>query len=154
MRIYADTDIPTHYHESDPIMLAEFSRESAWQRNVINTFAPPRGPGMGWIVYHTDDSRRSQTGFPDVIAIHPEVGIGVAAELKVGKKTIVTEDQKRWLRAYASLSDFETYLWVPSDTNEMVNVIQTTHERAGRIRQMQESFELPTNPVGKVTQTP
>jgi Holliday junction resolvase len=130
VRIYAATDIPTHYHESDPVMLGTFPRESDWQRNVVNTFAPPRGPDMGWEVYHTDDSRRSQTGFPDVIAVHSGAMMGVAAELKTGKKTTVTPDQKRWLLTFAWLPCFETYLWVPSDSTEMFDVIERAHNLA------------------------
>lgn len=128
MRIYQDTNIPTHYHETDPYYLDLFPRESDWQRNVINTFTPPRGPDMGWEVYHTDDSRRSQSGFPDVIAIHTGAAIGAAIELKTGKKTIVTDDQKRWLWAFSYLPGFEVYLWVPSDFLEMINLIQRAHD--------------------------
>lgn len=61
---------------------------------------------LGWMDYHTFDSRRSQPGFPDLTLIH-EGGPGVphriiVAELKshVGR---LTGDQIRWLRAFRNI---------------------------------------------------
>lgn len=54
----------------------------------------------GWLMYHTHDSRRSEPGFPDIVAVRgPDVmraGQLAFIECK-GPKTRVTEYQRRWL---------------------------------------------------------
>lgn len=52
--------------------------------------------------YHTHDSRRSEEGFPDVVAINPREGILWVAELK-GLKTKTTPAQLAWLDAWRSV---------------------------------------------------
>lgn len=51
----------------------------------------------GWLVYHTHDSRWSQSGFPDLVMLR-ENRI-VIAELKAGSNT-TTPEQDRWPRAW------------------------------------------------------
>jgi hypothetical protein len=52
--------------------------------------------------YHTHDSRRSQEGFSDVVAINPTAGVLWVAELK-GLKTPTTTAQLEWLDAWRSV---------------------------------------------------
>ncbi len=55
---------------------------------------------LGYLSYHTYDSRRSAPGFPDLVMVHPRSGAILFVENKsdTGK---VTADQDRWLRALA-----------------------------------------------------
>jgi len=64
------------------------------------------------IWYHTHDSRHSPAGYPDVIAIYPDTGRVVVAELK-REKTQPTFEQIEWLNAF-SATPAEVYLWRPS----------------------------------------
>jgi hypothetical protein len=55
---------------------------------------------MGWLCYHTYNSKKSAPGFPDLVMVHPRSGAILFAELKsaTGK---VTDEQDEWLRALA-----------------------------------------------------
>jgi len=66
---------------------------------------------MGWMVYHTHDSRRSVAGFPDLLLLRGEQQI--VAELKVGKNQPSTE-QLRWLGAFHR-AGVEAVLWTPEN---------------------------------------
>lgn len=48
---------------------------------------------LGWVVYHTHDSRHSAAGFPDLILAR--AGHIFAWELK-GERGVVSRDQERW----------------------------------------------------------
>jgi hypothetical protein len=50
---------------------------------------------LGWLVYHTYDSRRSHKGFPDLVLARE--GRVIFAELKTAKGK-VTGDQEQWLK--------------------------------------------------------
>ena len=64
--------------------------------------------GFRW--YHTYRSRKSPTGFPDLVLVRDRV---IFAELKsdTGKPT---KDQQAWLDAL-TLAGAEAYLWRPDD---------------------------------------
>lgn len=65
---------------------------------------------LGWLVYHTHDSRRSEPGFPDLIMIRN--GQLVVAELKSAKGKL-THEQKAWLMEYEQVKDCQTFVWNP-----------------------------------------
>jgi VRR-NUC domain len=72
----------------------------------------------GWRVYHTHDSRRSPSGFPDLVLVRERV---VFAELK-GATTRITPGQERWLDALDA-AGAEVYLWRPSEWDEIERVL-------------------------------
>jgi hypothetical protein len=53
---------------------------------------------LGWLSYHTFDSRRSAPGFPDLILVRRDRCIAVELKSQRGK---VTADQQTWLDALA-----------------------------------------------------
>ena len=55
---------------------------------------------LGWLTYHTYDSRRSNAGFPDLVLAHPERGV-IFAELK-STKGKVTPEQREWCQTLAN----------------------------------------------------
>ena len=66
---------------------------------------------LGWLFYHTKDSRRSDGGFPDCVMLRsPRL---VIAELK-RENGQLTDGQKAWLKAFEETGG-ETYEWRPSD---------------------------------------
>ena len=80
---------------------------------------------VGWMSYHTYDSRRSEKGFPDLVLVKPPVV--VFAELKTDKGR-TSEEQRIWLEQLGLCTDIEVHLWRPSDWDEI-------EERLGFIAQ-------------------
>lgn len=78
----------------------------------------------GWMCYHTHDSRRSQPGYPDISAVHPnrpELG-HVYMELKVGKNKPTT-DQDTWLLSLEASGD-RVFVFRPTDWDEIRSVLR------------------------------
>ena len=67
---------------------------------------------LGWKVYHTHDSRKSQGGFPDLILIRRTRMI--VSELKTQEHT-TTDEQRKWMHAFIGIGigDAEVSLWRP-----------------------------------------
>jgi hypothetical protein len=75
---------------------------------------------LGWLVYHTYDSRRSEPGFPDLTMVRR--GRLIFAEMK--KNTgVCTDAQQRWL-AELEQTECEVYLWRPDDYEEILEVLK------------------------------
>jgi hypothetical protein len=74
---------------------------------------------LGWLAYHTHDSRRSNPGFPDLVLARR--GRLIFAELKTEKGRLSTA-QVDWLRAIEDAS-IEVYVWRPSLWHEIEGVL-------------------------------
>jgi len=87
--------------------------EREWQSEVV---AAARH--LGWTVYHTHDSRRSEPGWPDLALVRDRL---VMAELKTdtGKPSAA---QERWL-ALLIAAGVETHLWRPKDREEVLRTL-------------------------------
>lgn len=88
--------------------------EREWQKQVVQAARM-----LGWRVYHTHDSRRSEPGWPDLALVRDRL---VMAELKTDTGR-VSPEQRQWLDALAS-AGVETYLWRPRDIDEVLDVLQ------------------------------
>ncbi|MCC7372598.1 MAG: hypothetical protein IT306_29560 [Chloroflexi bacterium] len=88
-------------YRPDPLVLAAASLtdEAAFQVRVVELLTR-----HGYSVFHPYDSRRSEPGFPDLIAIRG--GRLLAIELKVGRRR-VTDDQARWLRLFDGVREVQ-----------------------------------------------
>lgn len=84
----------------------------------------------GYLAYHTHDSRRSTSGFPDLVMIRVrQLAVRVViAELKLHPETQKrgrpTDDQERWLEAWRAVGEamaggpaalLRVYVWRPPD---------------------------------------
>lgn len=78
---------------------------------------------LGWRVYHTRDSRGSDSGFPDLVLVRR--GRLIFAELKTdtGKLRPV---QEAWLTDLLE-TKAEVYLWRPSCWGEIERVLSSEH---------------------------
>ena len=80
---------------------------------------------LGWTVYHTWLSARSQPGFPDLVLVRPAMGgrAGrvVFAELKSATGT-VNQNQQNWLWLLAS-AGAEVYTWRPEHLREDIAAV-------------------------------
>jgi len=66
---------------------------------------------MGWLTYHTHDSRRSQPGFPDLTLVRD--GRLIFVELKSAKGRL-TPEQIGWLKVLGE-TPADVYVWRPCD---------------------------------------
>lgn len=84
---------------------------------------------MGWLTYHTYDSRRSAKGYPDLTLVRD--GRLVFAELKT-ERGRVSPEQQQWFDALLR-TGVEVYIWRPSDWETIFEVLKReprTVERA------------------------
>lgn len=79
--------------------------EKDWQQQVIDL-----AQLLGWLYFHTYDSRRSSGGFPDLVLVRERV---VFAELKSGSGRLTAA--QHWWIASLSVAGAEVYVWQPSD---------------------------------------
>ena len=100
--------------------------EKDWQKQVREL-----AQTLGWRrAYHTFDSRRSDTGFPDLVLVRDRV---VFLELK-REKGKVSPDQREWLRALTA-AKAEVYLARPRHLQALAQVLgprQSTGYYEGR----------------------
>lgn len=75
---------------------------------------------LGWLCYHTHDSRRSAAGFPDCVLVRGNRVI--YAELKAAKGR-VTPEQQAWLESLRR-AEKEVYLWRPADIDEIERLLR------------------------------
>lgn len=68
---------------------------------------------MGFISYHTHDSRRSAPGFPDLVLVHPKQRRIIWRELKSETGT-PTPEQKAWISTLLLVGE-DVDIWRPRD---------------------------------------
>lgn len=68
---------------------------------------------LGFLAYHTRDSRGSDRGWPDLVLAHPAWGLLLVRELK-SQKGRVRPEQRAWLNALTALG-VDAGIWRPSD---------------------------------------
>ncbi len=78
---------------------------------------------QGWLYNHNYDSRKSTKGggLPDLIMVRE--GRVIFAELK-RQKGKTTERQQLWLWSLSVCDGVESYLWRPSDWNDIQEILK------------------------------
>ena len=86
----------------------------------------------GWMVFHPLPAQNGRgqwrtatqgdTGFPDLVLVHPKAGI-IFAELKsaIGK---LSDRQQRWINTIIEAGG-EAYVWRPSDLEQIKAILDT-----------------------------
>lgn len=96
--------------------------EAAFQATVIEYVRL-----LGYLVYHTHDSRHSEAGFPDLMIAGPVRAEGrgrcIFAELK-SERGQLSEAQRTWLAVLRDCPGAEVYLWKPSSWSEIEEVLK------------------------------
>ena len=90
--------------------------EKDWQRQVVDL-----AEQLGYVVYHTFDSRRSTHGFPDLVLVRDRV---VYLECKRENRTTskLTAEQLRWL-AKLKAAGAEVYVVRPSHLEPLAKIL-------------------------------
>lgn len=90
--------------------------EAQFQRQVVQLARL-----LGWLVYHTRDSRGSDAGYPDLTMVRGRRV--VYAELKSARGRVKPE-QAVWATALAAVGGaVECYLWRPGDWDQIQQVL-------------------------------
>lgn len=77
---------------------------------------------LGYVGYHTYDSRRSEPGYPDWHIVHPAKRRSIFVELKAEQGRI-SSAQQWWLDTLRDCG-CEAYIWRPSDFAEAERVLK------------------------------
>jgi hypothetical protein len=79
---------------------------------------------LGWLlVYHTWDSRRSPSGFPDLVLVNEKQHRHIFVELKAQRGRL-TLAQERWRDGLERVG-CEWYCWRPSDWEQLIQVLRS-----------------------------
>lgn len=98
---------------TSPIPAAdERQTEKGFQADVIRC-----AKRLGWMCYHTHDSRKSTPGFPDLVLVHPIQRRLLVRELKTCTGT-PTYEQEAWLAAFI-VAGVDAGVWRPGDWREI-----------------------------------
>ncbi len=93
--------------------------ESEFQQMIID-----RARVLGWLDYHTHDSRRSTAGFPDLVLARDGRVLIIEAKTEKGR---LSKAQAVWLRELGIANQLprshEVYLWRPSDMAHIVEIL-------------------------------
>ena len=98
--------------KADPATAAEY-RESMTEGQLQDCVVE-LARTLGYLVYHTYDSRRSAEGFPDLVMVLEETGRLLFVELKSTKGRI-SAAQQFWLAALSLAKGHEVHVWRPRD---------------------------------------
>ena len=85
----------------------------SWSERQLQDHIVGTARALGWMVYHTHDSRRSEPGYPDLHLVHPVRGLSLFRELKSTKGRI-SPAQKEWAHALR-VAGFDFAFWYPVD---------------------------------------
>lgn len=106
-----------HETDQDPRrVLLESVDEKTFMQQVVTALRL-----LGYMVYHTLDSRGSEPGYPDLFAVHPEQQRLLVIELK-SEKGQLTAAQARWLQTLEGRV-VQTHVWRPSSWPEIERVL-------------------------------
>jgi hypothetical protein len=113
MRIDPDADQLVDYWIKPPPPTMEGDprlgmREADLQQGVVEL-----AQALGFLVYHTHDSRRSAEGFPDLVLVNAHRRRTLFVELKA-MRGHVSDAQRRWLQGLAEAGN-HVHLWTPVD---------------------------------------
>lgn len=100
-------------YNTEPVSSAEFYAGLAakMSEDELQTAVIKIAEQLGWLIYHTHNSKRSQPGFPDLTMVHEASGRLMFRELKSMKGTW-RPMQREWLQALRAVG-IDADVWRP-----------------------------------------
>ena len=96
-----------------PARLLQSQVCNAWSERVFQSHVVQLAQVLGWLVYHTHDSRRSAPGFPDLVLVHVGQGRVLWRELKSARGRL-SVPQREWLDSLEAAGE-DAGVWRPED---------------------------------------
>ncbi|HSS10542.1 MAG TPA: VRR-NUC domain-containing protein [Acidimicrobiales bacterium] len=90
--------------------------EKSWMRQVVDLARIRK-----WAIYHTQLSKWSESGWPDLSLVRPPRLI--LAELK-SERGKVSAAQVHWLSLLQECPGVEVYLWRPADLDTVADILR------------------------------
>jgi hypothetical protein len=124
---------PRHIQQELALDVAVATVFSTWSENDLLTYVRRTAKMLGWMLYHTRFSLKSDAGFPDLVLVKDRI---VYAELKRENKWptegrlsngIVprwVNGQREWITALAQ-AGAEVYIWWPSDSRDIADILMS-----------------------------
>ncbi len=75
---------------------------------------------LGWRVYHTHDSRKSERGFPDLCMVRGQVLVFMELKSEGGRPTA---DQLSWMEDLSQVEKCGVHLFYPRDWNVISEIL-------------------------------
>ena len=106
--------------DASEIMRLETSKE---YEKVFQQWLKKIAEVLGYLYYHTRDSRGSDKGFPDTVMVgHGRVIFAELKSLRRGRSK-PTADQWKWINALDDSGIVEVYVWYPDQKEEIVELL-------------------------------
>jgi VRR-NUC domain len=105
---------------------AESGRELilGWREDKLQAHVVDAAHRLGYLTYHTHDSRRSAAGFPDLVLLHTRTGALIFAELKSTSGRL-TGEQATWANTLR-LGGHDIHVWRPAHWADGIIVVVLT----------------------------
>jgi hypothetical protein len=94
----------------------DFVTEAEFQRAVVE-----RATAYGWWCWHDNDSRRNDSGLPDLILVRPPRIVFAELKTENGRVSVV---QRAVIAMLKGCPGVEAHLWRPSDEKELDAVLR------------------------------
>lgn len=78
----------------------------------------------GYLVFHDNDSRRNNPGFPDTICVNPRNGTILVYELKAGKRPRIRPMQREWVEAFMGGHVESSRFVYPDDLDDVLKELE------------------------------
>ena len=116
LRLGIEPDHAVRHREAVTAKAHKETSEAVFQARVLKL-----AENASWLCYHTQDSRRSRPGFPDVVLVRD--GRVIFAELKrEGGK--LRPEQAVWVDALSQCEGVSVYVWMPSDISDIERILR------------------------------
>jgi hypothetical protein len=104
-----------------------WERAENWSEAVWLAHLRALATTLGWLVYHTHNSQRSASGFPDLTLVRERV---VFVELKRQDKAAKLSPAQEVWRDRLLAAGAEWYCWRPMDADDAISILGRRQQRA------------------------
>jgi hypothetical protein len=102
---------------------ADTKQQDAMPEDVLLQHIRATARRLGFVSYHTRNSRKSDPGFPDLLCCNGTRILAIETKSATGK---VTSEQALWLSMLQQTGKVETYVLRPADLPQIETILRGT----------------------------